>query len=138
MTCSCCGADPAATLLAVCDVLVIKALDVMGNRILRAERSRPGTWGSKPRYLAHTIWKPDDETVSRVLRGAWDVVPALLREHGCCDVDDLVVATVLDQYVHDLAITGTPHSAGELADAFRSRLGLAIETPRSARRPTHA
>lgn len=127
--CSCCGADPSAALLAVCDVLVVKALDQMGSRILRADRSRFGEWGVSRRYLVHTRWQPDDLTVTQALKGAWDVIPALLATHGCCGVDDLVVATVLDQYVHDLAITGTAHSIQELAICFESRLGLIVAVP---------
>jgi hypothetical protein len=33
---------------------------------------------------------------------------------------------MLDEYVHDLVITGTPHSLGELHYRFENRLGLQV------------
>lgn len=58
----------ASPLLAVCDVLVIRALEVTGKRIVRAERSRFRTLGTRPMYVAHTIWRPTPELVAKALR----------------------------------------------------------------------
>jgi hypothetical protein len=116
----------ASTLLAVCDVLVFKVLETMGKYIVRAERSRYHALGARPYYLAHTIWQPDDPTVTKATKGAWDVVPALLSTHGCCDLTPVQVSVMLDRYVHDLVITGTAHSAAELAYRFESYLGLPV------------
>jgi hypothetical protein len=114
-------------LLAVCDVLVVKALEKMGNYIVRAERSRYALLGVRPHYLAHTLWKPSDAIVSKAIRGAWDVVPLLLETHGgCCNYDAAHVVSLLDVYVHDLAITGTEHDIDELAYRLRSKLGLPV------------
>lgn len=130
--CPVCGAyslDPAGTssaLLAVCDVLTVKALESMGKYIVRAERSRFRVLGSRPFYVAHTLWRPTDQIVSKALRGAWDVVPALLDTHGCCGVTSVQVTRMLDEYVHDLAITGTPHTLGDLQYRFEDRLGLPV------------
>lgn len=133
--CPVCGAYSLApegemsALLAVCNVLVLKALEKMGNYIVRAERSRFRALGTRPAYLAHTLWQVPDETVDKALKGAWEVVPALLDVHGCCGVTSIQVTKMLDEYVHDLVITGMPHSLlgeGGLTYRFQSRLGLPV------------
>lgn len=132
--CPVCGAysiapeGEASALLAVCDVLVLTALTKMGNWIVRTERSRHRTLGTRPVFTAHTVWQPDDATVTKALRNAWDVVPALLDggRHGCCGVTSLQVTRMLDSYVHDLVITGTVHSLRELAYRFTDVLGLPV------------
>lgn len=130
--CPVCGAYSLApeaqqsALLAVCDVLVIKALEKMGNYIVRADRARFRQIAQKPVYLAHTIWAPTDDIVSKATRGAWDVVPALLDVHGCCDVTSVQVTGMLNAYVHDLAITGTEHTLRELMYRFETQLGLPV------------
>ena len=115
-----------SALLAVCDVLVLKALEAMGKWIVRAERARYRQLASRPYFEAHTLWQPDDTVVSKALRGAWDVVPAMLDTHGCCDVTVRQVTEMLDSYVHDLVITGTRHTMDELAYRFTDRLGLPV------------
>lgn len=135
--CPCCGAYSLApeqdvtTLVAVCDVLVVKALERIGMFLIRGERSRYRTFRETelPAYLAHTLWPADDELTERALRGAWDVVPALVDHHGCCGVEGAAVARVLDDYVHDLVLTGTVHTVegeGGLAYRFTARLGIPI------------
>lgn len=130
--CPVCGAysmtqdAQASALLAVCDVLVVKALETMGKWIVRAERSRFRSLGTRPWYVAHTLWQPDDVVVTKALRGAWDVVPAMLDNHGCCDVTSRQVVAMLDSYVHDLVITGTSHTIIELAYRFTGTLGLPV------------
>lgn len=137
--CPVCGAISLApetsrsTLLAVCDVLVLKALEKMGNYIVRAERSRHRVFGTRPAYLAHTLWAPTDEIVTKALKGAWDVVPALLDIHGCCGVTSRQVTVMLDEYVHDLAITGTEHTSDDLMYRFETRLGLPVFDRRGPR-----
>lgn len=137
--CPCCGTpsltrDSAPVLLAVCDVLVLKALEAMGKWIVRAERSRFRVMGSRPWYVAHTLWQPDDLVVSKALKGAWDVVPAMLDLHGCCGITSRQVTEVLDEYVHDLVITGTLHDIGELNYRFVTRLGVVLQEEE----PVHA
>lgn len=117
----------ARALLAVCDVLVIKALETMGKWIVRVERSRFKLHAGRPWYLAHTVWKADDEVVTKALRGAWDVVPAMLDNHGCCGVTSEEVVTMLDSYVHDLVITGTPHSISLLHYRFEVHLRVPVD-----------
>lgn len=133
--CPCCGGysltppEGAAILLAVCDVLVIKALESLGRYIVRVERSRWAALGDRPRYIAHTLWPPYDEMVDKALRGAWDVVPALIDVYaprgGPRALDPAEVGTVLDSYVHDLAITGREHSV----DLLTERLSVQLHLP---------
>lgn len=130
--CPVCGAyslapdAQASALLAVCDVLTVKALETMGKWIVRQSRERYRTLGTRPYHLAHTLWQPDEATVSKALRSAWDVVPAMLDTHGCCDITSIQVTRMLDSYVHDLAVTGTAHTLAELHYRFVSRLGLPV------------
>lgn len=113
-------------LLAVCDVLVIKTLETVGKRIVRAGRERFRLKGTRPWHEAHTIWPPDEDTVTKALRGAWDVVPALLDGHGCCGITARQVSTMLDEYVRDLVITGTAHNLSDLEYRFNTRLNLPV------------
>ena len=117
-----------SALLAVCDVLAVTVLERIGKRIMRngRDRARFALLGSRPFFIAHTIWPASDEYVTRALHGAWDVVPALLDTHGCCGVTSIQVTRMLDDYIHDLVLTGTEHCIGELAYRFESRLGLPV------------
>lgn len=109
------------TLLAVCDVLTIKALETVGKRLVRADRSRFKVMSGRPYHLAHTIWTPDDAEVAKSLRGAWDVAKMLIDRHGE-EHSPTAVTVMLNEYVHDLCITGTPHTVEELAYRFHARL----------------
>lgn len=113
-------------LLAVGDTLVLKALEKLGNYIVRAERSRFRALGTRSVTVAHTLWPASDALVDKALRGAWDVVPLLVGVHGCCDVTSIQITRMLDEYVHDLAITGAEHNLLDLMYRFESRLGLPV------------
>jgi hypothetical protein len=130
--CPVCGAyggqtlATASPLLAVADVLVVRALEVAGKRIVRAERSRFRVLGTKPWHVAHTIWRPTPDHVKKSLDHAWDVVPAMLDAHGCCGVTSRQVVDMLNKYASDLLITGTAHDLGELRYRFESKLGITV------------
>lgn len=130
--CPLCGAVSLApvtqrsVLLAVCDVLVFKSLEKLGSAIVRRQRGRFHEMGSKPKYLAHTQWPPEEAMVVKALDSAWDVVPALMDVHGCADVTAVQISRMLDEYVRDLAITGTAHTTEELMYRFENRLGLPV------------
>jgi hypothetical protein len=118
-----------SALLAVCDVLVVHALEKVGNWIVRNDRSRYRQMEGRPRFSAHCMWRPDTAMIDKALRGAWDVVPALLAEHGCCNVTAVSVTRTLDAYVRDLLVTGTPHQLGELRYRFEAHLGISLQPP---------
>jgi hypothetical protein len=131
--CPCCGFHSlapdveTATLIAVCNTLVLKALEKAGNYIVRADRSRHRVFGSRPKYEAHTVWPVTDAIIEKALSGAWDVVPVLLDLHGCCGVTAVQVTDMLSQYIHDLSITGTLHTLDELEYRFEVVLGFPIK-----------
>lgn len=130
--CPVCGAyslshdEEASRLLAVCDILVIRALQDMGKWLLRVSRLRHTEWGDRALHEVHTRWQATDEVVDKALKNAWDVVPAVLGTYGCHDVTTEAVTCMLDEYVHDLAITGYPHTIEELQYRFIDRLGLPV------------
>lgn len=131
--CPACGALSLApssrrsTLLAVCDVLVVKALEQLGKFLVRKERSRFREKGTRPWHIMHTLWPADDDKlVEKVLKGAWDVVPALVDVHGVAEATPAQVIEMLDSYVRDLVLTGTPHHVDHLRYRFESRLGLPV------------
>jgi hypothetical protein len=101
------------TLMAVSDVLVLKALEAMGKRIVRADRSRFREIAMDGRHFttAHMMWPPAESEVDKVLASAWDVVPAVVAPYSMA----LALISVLDSYVRDLVITGTEHTCSELA-----------------------
>jgi len=98
----------------------------MGKWIVRSERSRYRAMGTRPWHLAHTLWQPTDEVVDKALKGAWDVVPAMLDTYGCCGATSRRVTGMLDGYVHDLVITGTEHTYVELVYRFDKNLGIPL------------
>ena len=143
--CPVCGAyslapeAPSAALLAVADVLVVKTLETIGKRIVRASRSRYHEHGAAPWHTAHTRWTMDDAGVAKALTGAWDVLPVMLAAHAR-DLDDAAgcaadVRAMLDEYVRDLVITGHPHTLDALCYRFVTRLGLPVWTRDSAHAP---
>ena len=126
------GQDVDATaLVAVVDVLVVKALEAVGKRIVRADRARFNALRGRPFHEAHVLWPTDIITVSKATKGAWDVVPALLDNHGCPGVESGRVVTLLDAYVSQVATHGVPHRLDRLVRALRYVLpeNALIRTP---------
>lgn len=121
----------ATALVAVVDVLVVKALEAVGKRIVRADRARFNELKGRPFHEAHVLWPTDIVTVSKAAKGAWDVVPALLDNHGCPGVESGRVVTLLDAYVSQVATHGVPHRLDRLVSALRYVLpeNALIRTP---------
>jgi hypothetical protein len=133
--CPCCGAynqfalaKPPA-LLAVCDVLVVRALEQVGKRIVRVERGRFSQMNGRPWHLAHTVWGLEDVWLEKAMHGAWDVVPAMLDSHGCCGVTAKQVTAMLDEYVRRLVRTRIAHNLPALKVAFEETLGIEVGEP---------
>lgn len=133
--CPMCGAYGGTTLaqapalLAVCDVLVVRALEAVGKRMVRVERSRFSQMAGRPWHEAHLLWRADESTIGKVLTGSWDVIPAMLDNHGCCGVTSGQVTRMVDQYVRDLLVTGTAHNLTDLRYRFESYLGISLAEP---------
>ena len=124
--CPCCGTVTVADhdpLVAACDVLVYRALELIGKRIVRIDRSRFGRMGDRPWHEAHLLWQPDDKCVDQGLADAWLSVDAVLSEHGCCGITTEQLTLILDRYVRDLCLTMQGHSTTEL----RYRLDVFVD-----------
>lgn len=112
-------------LSAACDLAVVRALELVGKRVVRAERARFGamTRSGTPWHEAHTIWQPDATVVDAALSGAWSVLPRLVNEHGCCSVADAQLQAVLDGYVRELVAARRPHQFTDLEGRLRVLAG---------------
>ena len=124
---TCGGIDaPAEPLVAACDVLVLRALERIGNDLLSVERARRGALKDRPRHEAHLRWQPAPERLDKALSGAWTHVDYLVAEHGCCGLSSVEVAATLDRYVRDLVQTMTGHDVRELRYRMAAYLGVAV------------
>ncbi len=117
-----------SALLDVCDVLVLKALDSLGRKIIRQPRSRFKEFGGRPWHVAHTQWRPDVKDVDRTLDSAWDVLPALLttQRADALGITAEQVTTCLDEYVRLLLERGLEHESRSLRYWLAARLGLTL------------
>lgn len=114
-------------LVAACDVLVLRALELVGKRIARETRDRHARLreSGRPFHEAHLLWQADETTIDKGLASAWDSCDVILIEHGCCGATPSQVTQILDRYVRDLLLTGTGHAVEEL----RYRLGAYLGVP---------
>ena len=134
-TCSCCGqpvsheADP---LVAAADLLVIRALELVGKRIVHTDRRTRGERAQRLAdeglawHEAHTLWPADEDVVEKGLAVAWDPVALVLVEHGCCGATPDQITLLLDRYARDLLLTQTPHRVGELRLRLAAYLGVEV------------
>lgn len=127
--CDCCGAptiqagDP---LTAGADMLVIRALELVGKRIVKVERSRYRRMDGRPWHEAHLEWQPDEQLINAALAVAWDTVPVLVDGHGCCGLTADTLTAVLDRYVRDLLLTQQGHAVVELRYRLGAYAGLPV------------
>jgi hypothetical protein len=113
-------------LAVACDMAVLRALELVGNRISRAgDRSRRGTMlrAGVGKSDVHVHWGPEPGMVDAALSGAWDVLPRLVSEHGCCSLVEPALAAVLDGYVRELVSARAPHTFGALEARLREAAG---------------
>lgn len=101
-------------LTAAADALVLRALELIGKRLVRVDRSRFGRMGDLAFFEAHLLWQPDSEMLDKALAGAWDVLPRLIQDHAHPDVNPYEVRLALDRYVRDLIRTKREHTSDEL------------------------
>lgn len=135
--CPLCGAYATATLsqppalLAVCDVLVVKALEKVGKMLARngGNRGRTKVAATTPFHLMHTVLQPTPRDIDKGLHGAWDVIPAMLDRHGCCGVTSRQVEQMVDSYSRDLLVTGKAHNMADLRYRFERFLGIPLDEP---------
>lgn len=126
--CPTCGQHierPADPLVAACDMLVVRALELLGKRVVT--RARRGRWEQTnlPWHQAHVLWQADGAQVNAALADAWTPVPEVIEEHGCCGASPAQLTAVLDRYVRDLVQMKMGHDVTEL----RYRLGAYLGVP---------
>lgn len=135
--CPMCGSFTGTTLaqppvlLAVCDVLVVKALEKVGKMLARngGNRNRVRVASTLPFHQIHTVVQPTPKDIDKGLYGAWDVIPAMLANHGCCGVTSRQVESMVDSYSRDLLITGSPHRMSDLRYRFERFLRIPLPEP---------
>jgi hypothetical protein len=99
-------------LVAACDVLVRRALELVGKRTMTGSMRRPKPdWPTV--YLNHMI---DPEKLQRSLLDAWELIPHVVAAHGCCGITSTELELTLTSYVIDIVIEPRPHTTEELAD----------------------
>lgn len=125
--CPCCGRPATAEqdpLVAACDVLVLRALELIGKRVVRFDRSRFGRLNGRPWHEVHVMWQAEQKAIDLGLAEAWESVAVVLDEHGCCGITVDQLTLILDRYVRDLCQTMQGHSTTEL----RYRLDVYVGT----------
>lgn len=125
------GLGQPSALLAVTDALVVKALEKVGKMLARngGNRGRARVASTTPWFLIHTVVQPAPREIDKGLHGAWDIIPLMLNNHGCCGVTARQTEVMVDSYARDLLITGTPHSLSELRYRFERFLGVELVEP---------
>lgn len=133
-SCPLCGATAVApipskysVLLAVSDVLVLKALEGLGRRIVREERGRFQHLDGRPFHDAHTVWRPTMPMMNRTLDSAWEVMPAILSNHDSCGITLEQITTLLSRYLIDLVNEERGHALDELTKRFIDSFGITID-----------
>lgn len=121
--------DQSAVLLAICDVLMVKALEATGKRIVRRERHRHAALAGRPWHIAHTLWQPEVFMTQASPRGSWDVIGALMAGHGCNGVEAAQVEAALEAHFRQLVRTGTPHTTATLRDRLETLLRIDLAEP---------
>lgn len=112
-------------MVAACDMLVIRALELLGKRVVT--RARRGRWEQTnlPWHQAHILWQADRNQIDAALTDAWTAIPSMIEEHGCCGATPAELTAVLDRYVRDLVQMKMGHDVIEL----RYRLGAYLGVP---------
>ena len=101
-------------LVGAADVLVLRALELVGKRIVRVDRSRYQRLEGRPFHDAHLLWSPDAQMLDRALSTAWSFVPQIVADHARDEVDPEQVVLTLDRYVRDLCVSQRGHDLTEL------------------------
>jgi len=113
--CSSCGrGEDDRGLIGACDVMVMRALELIGKRIVRIDRSRYARLEGRPFHQAYLLWQPDAEQLEKSLAGAWDYLPQIIDDHADSHVTGSQLALLLDRYVRDLIQARRGHDVDEL------------------------
>jgi hypothetical protein len=110
-----CDAMACDPLIAASDVLVLRALELVGKRVVRQDRSRYKRLGNLPWFEAHCLWRVDPTTLDKALADAWSMVPIVVRSWPCSELDSAQLRAILDRYVRELVGSQRGHEIAELA-----------------------
>lgn len=111
-------------LLAACDMLTLRALELAGKRLVTRSRRTEWQQMSMPWHRAHTVWAASDDVVDAALRAAWSDVPLAMR-HAPAGVTAGEVRRVLDAHARECLALQRPHDV----DLLRVRLEVACGAP---------
>jgi hypothetical protein len=103
---------------------VMRALELIGKRVARDGRARFGAMQRSGMDWSdvHTVWKPEPHHVEAALAGAWNVLPRMVNEHGCCSLQERKLTLLLDGYVRELVFSMQPHKFEELERRIRDAI----------------
>lgn len=103
-------------LLAVSDLLVVKALESVGKRIVSSDRSRYSERleAGLPFHSAHTRWAVQSD-VSKTLDASWRCAGEVLSRHGATPEQVSAVVSSLDAYTLELVKFRINHDVDTLA-----------------------
>lgn len=110
----------AQVLVAACDMLVLRALELIGKRVVRDDRSRFLTLQATGRawFEAYTIWAPEPAQVDAALSTAWANCDRIVAFYGHWGYTETTLKSALDGYVRQLVEYSHPHNRGALTDAL--------------------
>lgn len=94
----------------VCAHAVLRALEIAGRRTRVLNRGdRFGRYGDTPRHLLHVevIIARTEPELDQLLDGVWDLLRAVLEEHGAPDADATIAAC--DAYTRMLITQREPY-----------------------------
>jgi len=111
----------AQVLVAASDMLVLRALELIGKRIVRDERSRFQTLqrSGRPFFEAYQIWTPAPTQIDAALATAWHNCDRVVAFYGYWDYTETHLRDVLDNYVRWLVKSGQPHNRHTLTLALQ-------------------
>ena len=106
--------------MAASDMLTLRALELVGKRLVT--RSRRAEWQqmSMPWHRAHTLWRASPDVVQAAFASAWTDVPLAMR-HAPPGMSAETVTRVLDDHARECVRLQRAHDV----DLLRVRLEIA-------------
>lgn len=109
-------------MLAACDALCRRALEVAGKRAL-TRRDR-GRYHDVPADCLHTVLRITHVDIERLLDGAFDGIGWMLDAYGCCGATEDALRATLYRYCADLLLSQRTHASIDLRFSLGLYLGL--------------
>lgn len=100
--------EQVAALFATCDALVMRAMELAGNRLNNGSKARPPNVVPEDTHMYLQV-RPGD--LDRLLDGAWKQLPRLLAKSA---FHPEIISRCLDSYCRTILVERRPHSTDEL------------------------